>query len=128
MEIMLVSMHALTLQQLSDLPLTLRMSTIKAAAKSIPPTTVSPTRPEQDTRSRNQTSLAVGSYFNTYNSFLCRLWPSTKTYVVDFQLERLVVDREPERMCVRRIRSLDPMTMLTIFILWEGGSPQHVHS
>lgn len=81
MEIMLVSMHALTLQQLSELPLTLRMSTIKAAAKSIPPTTVSPTRPEQDTRSRNQTSLAVGSYFNTYNSFLCRLWPSTKTYV-----------------------------------------------
>ena len=45
MEIMLVSMHALTLQQLSDLPLTLRMSTIKAAAKSIPPTNCLPDTP-----------------------------------------------------------------------------------
>ena len=118
MEIMLVSMHALTLQQLSDLPLTLRMSTIKAAAKSIPPTTVSPTRPEQHTRSRNQTSLAVGSYFNTYNSFLCRLWPSTKTYVT-LSIGKALLLTVNQRDAYMRIRSLDPMTMCYIYIV--GG-------
>ena len=45
MEIMLVSMHALTLQQLLDSPLTLKMSTITAAAKSIPPTNCLPDTP-----------------------------------------------------------------------------------